>query len=216
MADKLLPLVLVLQRNKSATIDALTLAFSEDYGHFARANNRDPLTRAASALGKKAHDVAIAAALTAAYQAGGLTVGFIGARLGKFEKAKPEVTQPFNEAIEAATAAFKESLKTAECFIEATPLTDDEKAARKTEKAEKAEKARQDVLSEAVRAGEIVRACDIHPMPDDVAQVEHVCMLLASGMLPEALRAKLVEALAPVAPVAALAAPVAPVAPVTA
>ena len=153
--------------DRLATIEAATQSFSEDFGHFAKANNREPLNVAVATLKKSPKDRAITQAINEAYKASGLTVGYIGASSGKFTAQPDSVQAMFNDAIKAASEAFKQSLESSEAFAEKVAKTQEEKTKAKEEKAAKASEALENAITAKVQAGELVRSVDVRPFPQE-------------------------------------------------
>ena len=153
--------------DRASTIDAATQAFTDDFGHFARANNREPLNVAIAALKKSPKDKALAQAINEGYKASGLTVGYIGATSGKFAAQPDNVQETFNAAIKAASEAFKLSLEQSEAFAERVAKTTEEKAKAKADKEAKATEATEALITAKVQAGELVRASDVRPFPQE-------------------------------------------------
>lgn len=182
----LLTIIKVLHKDESASIDALTVAFTEDYGHFARANNRESLEQAAKVLTRSKIDQAIAHAIHAGYKAGGLAVGYVGARTGKFKDQPENVQQEFNSAIDRACEAFRSSLTESGVFVTKT-RTEEEKTKAKAEKAEKAEAAITAAIDARIVSGELVRSADIRPVTlADIGQsetVDFLCTAILAGTI---------------------------------
>lgn len=152
--------------DRASTIDAATQAFTDDFGHFARANNREPLNVAIAALKKAPKDKAMSQAINEAYKASGLTVGYIGASSGKFSAQSDSVQATFNDAIKVASEAFKQSLEASEAFAEKVAKTTEEKAKAKADKEAKATEATEALITAKVQAGELVRASDVKKLED--------------------------------------------------
>ena len=148
----------VFHRNTSVTIESLSVAFTSDYGHFARANNREPLNRGAESLGKSKADKAIAEAITAGLKAGGLSIGYIGIRTGALSKQSPEVIAQYEDAIIKASEAFTASLLAAEAFAPKVEKTKEEKEAAKAKVETAKAKAIQTAIDAKVRSGELFHA----------------------------------------------------------
>lgn len=163
----LLSFISLIHGDKLATIAAASEAFTSDYGHFARANNRDPLNDALKALKKTAKDKAIAQAINDGYTAGNLPAGYIGATTGKLSAQSDDVQAKYELAIVAASEAFKVSLESSEAFADKPVKTQEQKDAEKTQKAQKASEALENAITAKVQAGELVRASDVKPYPQD-------------------------------------------------
>jgi len=159
--------VSLMHGDRASTIDAATQAFADDFGHFARANNREPLNVAIAALKKAPKDKAISQAINEAYKTSNLTVGYIGANSGKFSAQPDSVQATFNDAIKAASEAFKLSLESSEAFAEKVAKTQEEKTKAKEEKAAKASEALENAITAKVQAGELVRSVDVRPFPQE-------------------------------------------------
>jgi len=160
-SNQLAAIIGLIHRDQAHTVEALTGAFAEDFGHFARSNNRQPLETAVTMLKKGGNDAHIASAITAGYKGANLATGYVGAQSGKY-KAQPEsVTAVFEAAIVQACDAFKASLVESKAFEPAAKKTDAEKLTAKTEKADKAEKVLNDLITAKIQAGELVRASDV-------------------------------------------------------
>lgn len=148
----------VFHRNSTVTINALFEAFISDYGHFARANNREPLSRAAESLDRSKADKAIAAAITEGYKVGGLAVGYVGVRAGALSKQSPEVVERYENAIVKASEAFKASLLASEAFAPKAEKTQAEKEAAKAKTKAAKDEAIQAAINAKVQAGELFHA----------------------------------------------------------
>ncbi len=181
--NKLASIIGLIQRNQAATLSALSEAFGEDYGHFARSNNREPLNRAAGCLAKGKVDAAIGAAIHAGYKAGALAVGYIGAATGKF-KDQPEAVQAgFADAVTRAIAGFTESLTDAGVFADKAPKTDAEKAQAKQDKQDKQTAAIDAAINARIVAGELVRADSVRSELTVTALVDALVSAATSGKL---------------------------------
>jgi len=163
----LLSFISLIHGDKLATIAAASEAFTSDYGHFARANNRDPLNDALKALKKTVKDKAIAQAINDGYTAGNLPAGYIGATTGKLSAQSDDVQAKYELAVVAASEAFKASLEASEAFAEKVAKTQEEKIKAKEEKAVKANEALENAITARVQAGELVRASDVKPYPQN-------------------------------------------------
>lgn len=183
MKNALLTTIKVLHRDMGASVDALTAAFESDYGHFARANNREALESAAKALTRSKIDQAVAQAINAGYKAGGLVTGYVGARTGKFRDQPETVQAEFNSAITKASEGFRESLLQSGAFDAPKTRTDEEKAAAKAAKAEKAEAAVQAAIDAKIVAGELVKASDIKPVTLDTLGQSEIVDMVTTGIL---------------------------------
>ena len=148
----------VFHRDPSTSVAALTVAFTTDYSQFAKANNREPLNRAAESLSRSKADKAIAEAITAGYKAGKLATGYVGAQSGPFAKQPDDVQATYITAIEAATVAFASALESSGAFVAKAPKTDAEKAEAKAKTKAKAEAAITKAINEKIQAGELFHA----------------------------------------------------------
>lgn len=158
--------VSLMHGDRASTIDAATQAFIDDFAHFARANNREPLNVAIAALKKAPKDKAIVQAINDAYKASGLTVGYIGAKDGKFSAQPDSVQATFNDAIKVAGEAFKLSLESSVAFADKVAKTQEEKTKAKEERTAKASEALENAITAKVQAGELVRASDVKKLED--------------------------------------------------
>lgn len=174
----LLSFISLIHGDKLATITAACEAFTSDYGHFARANNRDPLNDALKALKKTVKDKAIAQAINDGYTAGNLPAGYIGATTGKLSAQSDDVQAKYELAIVAASEAFKVSLESSEAFADKPVKTQEEKAKAKEDKAAKASEALENAITAKVQAGELVRSADVKPYPQE--EIDALKALVAS------------------------------------
>lgn len=171
----------LLHGDKGATLASLTASFREDYSHFATANNREALNMAVSELKKSPKDKAISEAISEAYKAGNLTVGYIGARTGKFSVQPEDIQATFNGAINKACEAFNSILESCEAFADKAPKTQAEKDKAKEDKAAKAKEATEATINAMIQAGEIVRACDVKKL-EDMGQTALIDALVLLGV----------------------------------
>ena len=185
--SKLQASIKLLHGDKAATIASLTSSFKEDYSHFATANNREALNQAVTELNKSPKDKAISEAISEAYKAGALTVGYVGARTGKFSAQSKEVQDVFNDAIVKACEAFNASLEACEAFKDKAPKTEADKVKAKEAKEAKAKEDKEALIVAMVQSGEIVRACDVKKI-EDFAPVALIDALMLQGFDVEALK----------------------------
>lgn len=158
--------ITLLHGDRVSTIEAAREAFSSDFGHFARSNNREPLNQAAKALAKSAKDKALSEAITAGYKASGLAVGYIGAQSGKFASQPDNIREGFEAAIIMASEAFKASLEASKAFAEKIKASEAEKALAKAAKETKQAEAKEALIVALVQSGEIVRTVDVKKITD--------------------------------------------------
>ena len=187
MATYLVDTIRLLKRNPEAMLNALVGAYEKDFGTYARGNNKTPLESAAKLLTTGKMDKAIKLALADGHTAGGLVDGYIGSVSGKWADQSDTVQAPFLEAIERATEAFRLTLVNSELFNEKPELTKEEKQKAKSEREEKKSKETAEqkaaILNAAVVAGEVVRAEDVHPVPDTFEMVTIIYNKTIAGLL---------------------------------
>ena len=207
MANNLFNAIRVAHRSPTAILALLVDSYTADYRTFATGNNRGPLEEAVKILTGSKLDKALALAISKGYQAGDLTVGYIGAVSGKYSAQSPEVHAKYDGAIERATSAFRVALTDSGLFAEKTEATKEEKEKAKVEREEKKAKEAAEqkaaTLHAAVLAGEVVRAADIVPVPDTHEMASIVCNSIIAGLLTDDELEMLRVALSIVAPVAA-------------
>lgn len=199
-------------RTRLATGGALVTlaaeAFSADLMHYITANNDQCLTESIGALpmggdkvkGKqyKALGDAIARAFKAAQASLPDERGFVSAGRGGFAAQPADFRAPYLAAHAQAVALFGEVLTESGAFADRTPLSAEEKEAKKAEKEEAqalvvAEKA-QALIDAKVEAGELVKRENVRKLADfaPVALIEQLATLT------HALSAEDVQALADV------------------
>jgi hypothetical protein len=164
--SKLQASIKLLHGDRGATLVTLTEGFREDFGHFARANNREALNQAIGELKKSPKDRAIADAISEGNRSAGLVEGYIGARTGKFASQPEDVQAKFNDALDRAVEAFQGSLEASDAFADKAAKTDAEKAKAKADKEAKAQANKEALITAMVQSGEIVRAVDIKTLAD--------------------------------------------------
>lgn len=167
MSKALLTAIMTIQGDVNTLYTMVSEAYRVDYTYYATSNNRDGLDGAVKILTKKARDMAIGAAISEGYKAGNLVQGYLGGQSGSFKNQSEEIRAKFNNAIESACNAFNDSLIASRQFDNPVPKSDDEKAKAKAEKAEKAEKAINDLITAKIQSGELVRAIDVKPFPQE-------------------------------------------------
>jgi hypothetical protein len=160
-SNALASFISLIHGDRATTLDAAVVAFTADYGHFARSNNREPLNAAVKALKKAPKDKAISEAISDAYKAGALVNGYIGAQSGPFKAQPDDIRAMFDGAIANAATAFLHSLESSEAFADKVEKTMEEKAKAKADKADKATAAADALITAKVQAGELVRASDV-------------------------------------------------------
>jgi hypothetical protein len=179
----LVSLISLIHGDKIATLSALTEAYASDYGHFARANNRDRLEDAAQVLGKSPKDKAIAQAMADGHTGGALVDGYIGARTGALSKQSAEIQAHYQGAIDKATDAFADSLEKSGAFDAPVKKTEEEKEKAKAEKAQKAQKAFDDAITAKIQAGELVRSENVRTELGQSELTDAIVALINAGML---------------------------------
>ena len=187
MANYLVDTVNLIKRKPEAMLNALVSAYEKDYGTYAKGNNEGPLHMAAKLLTGTKLDKALKNALTDGRIAGGLLAGYVGSVSGKWAD-QPETAQaPYLAAIERATAAFRLTLINSELFNEKPELSKEEKQKAKEEreakKAEAEAEAKKAIINAAIVSGEVVRAADVHPVPDTFEMVTIIYNKTVAGLL---------------------------------
>ncbi len=187
MANNLYNAIRIAHRSPTAILNLLVESYSKDYTTFATGNNRAPLEEAVNILTGSKLDKALALAISKGYEAGGLTIGYIGAVTGKYATQPPEVHAKYDGAIERATSAFRVALTDSGLFAEKEEKSkaqkEDEKAKREEEKAKKDAETKAAILHAAVISGEIVMAKDVHPVPDTFEMVTIIYNKIVAGLL---------------------------------
>ena len=213
MANNLYNAIRIAHRSPTAILNLLVESYTADYRTFATGNNRAPLEEAVKILTGSKLDKALGLAIAKGYEAGDLTVGYIGAVTGKYAIQPAETHAKYDGAVEEATAAFRVALTDSGLFAEKEEKSkaqkEDEKAKREEEKAKKEAETKAAILHAAVISGEVVRAADIVPVPDTHAMASIICNSILAGLLTEDELEMLRVALSIVAKPAAVAAPVA-------
>ena len=207
MANNLYNAIRIAHRSPTAILNLLVESYGKDYTTFATGNNRAPLEEAVKILTGSKLDKALALAISKGYEAGDLTVGYIGAVTGKYSAQPADVHAKYDGAIERATSAFRVALTDSGLFAEKTEATKEEKEKAKAEREEKRAKEAAEqkaaILHAAVISGEVVRAADIVPAPDTHEMASIVCNSIIAGLLTEDELEMLRVALSIVAPVTA-------------
>ena len=213
MANNLYNAIRIAHRSPTAILNLLVESYGADYRTFATGNNRAPLEEAVKILSGSKLDKALALAISKGYEAGDLTVGYIGAVSGKYSAQPADVHAKYDGATERATSAFRVALTDSGLFAEKTEATKEEKEKAKSEREEKKAKEAAEqkaaILHAAVLAGEVVRAADIVPAPDTHEMASIVCNSIIAGLLTDGELEMLRVALSIVAKPAPVAAPVA-------
>jgi septum formation inhibitor MinC len=209
MANNLYNAIRIVHRSPTAILALLVDSYTADYRTFATGNNRGPLEEAVKILTGSKLDKALGLAISKGYEAGDLTIGYIGSVTGKYANQPSETHAKYDGAIERATSAFRVALTDSGLFAEKTEATKEEKEKAKSEREEKKAKEAAEqkaaILHAAVISGEVVRAADIVPAPDIHEMASIVCNSIIAGLLTdgelEMLRVALsiVAAVAPVA-----------------
>ena len=206
MANNLYNAIRIVHRSPTAILNLLVDSYTADYRTFATGNNRAPLEEAVKILTGSKLDKSLALAISKGYEAGDLTIGYIGAVTGKYAIQPSETHAKYDGAIERATSAFRVALTDSGLFAEKTEATKEEKekakAEREEKKAKEAAEQKAAILHAAVLAGEVVRSADIVPVPDTHAMASIVCNSIIAGLLTDAELEMLRVALSIVAPVA--------------
>ena len=213
MANNLYNAIRIAHRSPTAILNLLVESYGKDYSTFATGNNRGPLEEAVKILTGSKLDKALGLAISKGYEAGDLTVGYIGAVSGKYSAQPAETHAKYDGAIERATSAFRVALTDSGLFAEKEEKTKEEKekakAEREEEKAKKEAETKAAILHAAVVSGEVVRSADIVPAPDTHEMAAIVCNSIIAGLLTDDELEMLRVALSIVAKPAAVAAPVA-------
>lgn len=189
MANNLYNAIRIAHRSPTAILNLLVESYGKDYTTFATGNNRAPLEEAVKILTGSKLDKALALAISKGYEAGGLTVGYIGAVSGKYVAQPADVHAKYDGAIEMATSAFRVALTDSGLFAEKEEKSkaqkEEEKAKREEEKAKKEAEQKAAILHAAVISGEVVRAADIVPAPGTHEMASIVCNSIIAGLLTE-------------------------------
>ena len=168
MANNLYNAIRIAHRSPTAILNLLVDSYTADYRTFATGNNRAPLEEAVKILTGAKLDKALALAISKGYEAGDLTIGYIGAVTGKYAVQPPETHEKYDGATEKATSAFRLALTDSGLFAEKTEATKEEKekakAEREEKKAKEAAEQKAAIIAAAVVAGEVVMAKDVHPV----------------------------------------------------
>ena len=187
MANNLFNAIRVAHRRPTAILALLVDSYTADYRTFATGNNRGPLEEAVKILTGSKLDKALGLAISKGYEAGGLTVGYIGSVSGKYAIQPSETHEKYDDAIERATSAFRVALTDSGLFAEKPELTKEEKEKAKAERDEKKAKETAEqkaaILNAAVISGEVVRAEDVHPVPDTFEMVTIIYNKTIAGLL---------------------------------
>ena len=187
MANNLYNAIRIVHRSPTAILALLVDSYTADYRTFATGNNRGPLNEAVQILTGSKLDKALALAISKGYEAGGLTIGYIGSVDGKYAVQPPETHAKYDGAIERATSAFRVALIDSGLFAEKTEATKEEKEKAKSEREEKKAKEAAEqkaaILHAAVVSGEVVRAADIVPVPDTHEMASIICNSIIAGLL---------------------------------
>ena len=206
MANNLFNAIRIVHRSPTAILALLVDSYEKDYTTFATGNNRGPLNEAVKILTGSKLDKALALAISNGYEAGGLTIGYIGSVDGKYANQPSETHAKYDEAIEKATSAFRVALTDSGLFAEKTEATKEEKekakAEREEKKAKEAAEQKAAILHAAVLSGEVVRAESVHPVPDTHEMASIICNSIVAGLLTGDELEMLRVALSTVAPVA--------------
>ncbi len=187
MANNLYNAIRIAHRSPTAILNLLVESYGKDYSTFATGNNRAPLEEAVKILTGSKLDKALGLAISKGYEAGDLTVGYIGAVSGKYSAQPAETHAKYDGAIERATSAFRVALTDSGLFAEKTEATKEEKEKAKAEREEKKSKEAAEqkaaILHAAVISGEIVMAKDVHPVPDTFEMVTILYNKIVAGLL---------------------------------
>ena len=187
MANNLYNAIRIAHRSPTAILNLLVDSYTADYRTFATGNNRAPLEEAVKILTGSKLDKALALAISKGYEAGDLTIGYIGAVTGKYAIQPSETHAKYDGAIERATSAFRVALVDSGLFAEKTEATKEEKekakAEREEKKAKEAAEQKAAILHAAVIGGEIVMAKDVHPVPDTHEMVTIIYNKTIAGLL---------------------------------
>ena len=187
MANNLYNAIRIAHRSPTAILNLLVESYGKDYTTFATGNNRAPLEEAVKILTGSKLDKALGLAISKGYEAGGLTIGYIGAVSGKYSAQPADVHAKYDGATEKATSAFRVALTDSGLFAEKTEATKEEKekakAEREEKKAKEAAEQKAAILHAAVIGGEIVMAKDVHPVPDTHEMVTIIYNKTIAGLL---------------------------------
>ena len=187
MANNLYNAIRIVHRSPTAILALLVDSYTADYRTFATGNNRGPLNEAVQILTGSKLDKALGLAISKGYEAGGLTIGYIGSVDGKYAVQPPETHAKYDGAIEEATSAFRVALIDSGLFAEKEEKSkaqkEDEKAKREEEKAKKEAETKAAILHAAVVSGEVVMAKDVHPVPDTREMVTIIYNKTIAGLL---------------------------------
>ena len=137
MANNLYNAIRIAHRSPTAILNLLVESYSKDYSTFATGNNRGPLNEAVKILTGSKLDKALGLAISKGYEAGGLTIGYIGSVDGKYSAQPAETHAKYDGAVERATSAFRVALTDSGLFAEKTEATKEEKEKAKAEREEK-------------------------------------------------------------------------------
>ena len=187
MANNLYNAIRIVHRSPTAILNLLVDSYTADYRTFATGNNRGPLEEAIKILTGSKLDKALALAISKGYEAGDLTIGYIGSVTGKYSVQPSETHAKYDGAIDRATSAFRVALTDSGLFAEKTEATKEEKekakAEREEKKAKEAAEQKAAILHAAVIGGEIVMAKDVHPVPDTHEMVTIIYNKTIAGLL---------------------------------
>ena len=187
MANNLYNAIRIAHRSPTAILNLLVESYEKDYSTFATGNNRAPLEEAVKILTGSKLDKALGLAISKGYEAGGLTIGYIGAVSGKYAIQPAETHAKYDGAIERATSAFRVALTDSGLFAEKEEKTKEEKekakVEREEEKAKKEAETKAAILHAAVVSGEVVMAKDVHPVPDTREMVTIIYNKTIAGLL---------------------------------
>lgn len=187
MANNLYNAIRIVHRSPTAILALLVDSYTADYRTFATGNNRGPLNEAVKILTGSKLDKALGLAISKGYEAGDLKEGYIGATSGKYAIQPAETHAKYDGAIEEATAAFRVALTDSGLFAERTEATKEEREKAKAEREAKKEKdtaeQKANILNAAVISGEVVRAEDVHPVPDTFDMVTIIYDKTIAGLL---------------------------------
>jgi hypothetical protein len=187
MANNLFNAIRIAHRSPTAILNLLVESYGKDYTTFATGNNRGPLEEAVKILTGSKLDKALALAISKGYEAGDLTIGYIGATSGKYAIQPSETHAKYDGAIERATSAFRVALIDSGLFAEKEEKSkaqkEEEKAKREEEKAKKEAETRAAILHAAVVAGEVVRSEDVKPYPATEEMVTIIYNKTVAGLL---------------------------------
>ena len=187
MANNLYNAIRIAHRSPTAILNLLVESYEKDYTTFATGNNRAPLEEAVKILTASKLDKALALAISKGYEAGGLTIGYIGSVSGKYAIQPSATHAKYDDAIERATSAFRVAMIDSELFAEKPEVTKEEKekakAEREEKKAKEAAEQKAAILNAAVISGEVVRAENVCPVPDTQEMVTIIYNKIVAGLL---------------------------------